>query len=792
MKLPNDIVAKYKDGKKMYSFPDSQTTPPVNKDRDYLLRVAQSIFQRFIRNRTGIYYSMYPIWEDNRLYGAEQQYTTTYRRTFSPGDWSENNQRATSTELDPLETQFDLLNKKRRGEITLDYSIISLAKRVKNTVHGMFDQVDWDISIDVVDPVHKYEEKYQQYKLYNEVIFKDFFNKWRASANIPQSEHRFLPKSEEELNAYSANGGFKLNTAISLEKLLKHTFNISNWDDIKYKFIDDSMELGVVATKEYYDHEEECIKSRYSDPSACGTQFAQQNDMDEPDYAFEIVMYPISKLIQQGYDKEELFNVAKRYQGAFGNPIKGEWGRYDFYTIDTDEFAYFQVPVMEFEIIDTDCEYQTVWTDSHNQRRVKTGEFGKEINGENKKTRIMKTRRKYEGKWILDTDLMFDDGPSRQQYKINKKPRLSWKFVRITDKPVIEQLKPVFDDMMHAWVRYQKAAILAGNSGYAINARLLTNIQMGEEDWSIEQILDFMRETGYLLYSDTDEDGQYGGGEVRPVHEIPGGMKQILEDSIQRFQMAVNTVETITGINLVAMGASPHPDAGKDVTEMSIKMTSNAIKPYIEGVRKLKRKTAEGLSEKIRLFIRSAPEIATNTYSKVVGLNDLYALKIADDTAAEYGLSFEARATDQDKADILRAAEIALAPGKDGTSMIKYPDWLNLKMMISSGSNLKLMNQIMAYQVEKYETINEQKAREAQEIERQKNIEYEQAQAESSARELQMKTQADMALEDRKSNNKLKEIYAQGEIDEKIKRMEIEADKYDENLNAIQQQKGGQ
>lgn len=786
MKLPDGIVTKYKEGKKNYSFPNGQETPPKNKGKDYLLSMAQSIFQRFIRNRTGIYYGMYPIWEDNRLYGAEQQYTTPYKRTFSPNENASGSSRA--TDFDSLETQFDSMNKKRNGELSLDYSIISLAKRVKNTVHGLFDEVDWDVSVDVIDPVHKYEEKYQKYKLYNEVIFADYFNKWRASAGMKQQEHRFLPKTEQELDAYSANGGFKLNTAIALEKILKHTFNVSHWDDIKYKFIDDALELGVIATKEYYDVEEECIKARYADPASCGVQFIQQSDMSDSDYAFEIVMYPISKLLQQGFSKEEMFDVAKRYQGAFGNPTKGEWGRYDFYSIDADDFSYFMVPVMEFEVIDTDCEYQTVWTDSHGQKRIKVGEFGKYINGENKKTRVMKTRKKYEGKWILDTDLMFEYGPSRQQYKINKKPRLSWKFIRITDKPLIEQLKPIFDDMMYAWVRYQKASILAGNSGYAINARLLTNIQMGDEDWSIDQVLEFMRETGYLLYSDTDEEGQYGGGEVRPVHEIPGGMKQILEDSIARFQMAVKMVEDISGVNLVAMGSSPHPDAGKGVTEMSIKMTSNVIKPYIEAVRKLKKNTAEGLSEKIRLFIRTSPQLATKTYGKVVGLKDLYALKIADDTAAEYGLSFEARPTEQDRQEILRAAEIALAPGKDGTSMIKYQDWLNIKMMISSGSNLKLMNQIMAYQVEKYETINEQKRREAQMIENQKNLEYEQAKANNEMKKKQFDTQSQMALEDKKSSNKIKEKNIEHEHNKEIKQMELDFRRYDENLNALQQQ----
>ena len=653
----------------------------------------------------------------------------------------------------------------------------------------MFDEVDWDVSINIIDAVHKYEEKFQKYKLYTEVLFSDYLNRWRVSANMEGNQEKYLPKSEQELDAYSANGGFKLNTAISLEKLLKHTFNISKWDDIKYKFIDDALELGVVGAKEYYDHEEECIKMRYADPSACGVQFNQQNDFDDSDYAFEVIMYPISKLMQYGFSKEELFNTAKRYQGAFGNPVKGEWGRYDFYSVDADEFDYFQVPVMEFEIIETDCEYQTVWSDSHNQQRIKTGEFGKVIDGENKKTRVFQYRKKYEGRWILDTDLMFEHGASKQQYKINKKPRLSWKFIKITDKPIIEQLKPIFDDMMHAWVRYQKASILAANSGYAINARLLTNIQMGDEDMDIGQILNFMRETGYLLYSDTDEDGRYGGGEVRPVHEIPGGMKQILEDSIERFRMALTMVESITGLNLVAMGASPHPEAGKGVTEMVLQTSMNTIKPYEHGVRKLKKAIATGLAEKMRLFIRTDPKLAIKTYSKVVGIKDLHALKIADDTFAEYGLSFEPRATTEDKAEILRAAEIALAPGKDGTSMIKYSDWLKIKMLISVETNLKLINQVMAYQIEKYEEINNMKAQKAQEENTRLQQEHQKGEAAIKEAEDTRKLQGDMAISDRHSLNKIKEINAQGRWDKLIKEKELEFKKYDENLNFVQQKK---
>jgi hypothetical protein len=780
MRLPNNIVDHYRKGK-VHAFPSGERTNPRDKTRDYLLSVAEAIFNEYVRNRTGIYYNMYPIWEDNRMYGSESQYRSIYRRNYNT---DANRTDATSTEDATIDTQYNNLQKKRRGEAGIDYSIVSLAKRIKNTVHGMFDELDWDVSVDIVDAVHKYEEKYQKFKLYNEVLFAEHLAEWRKKAGLNPPDQRYLPKSEQELDAYAANGGFKLNTAISLEKLLKHTFTISDWDDVKYKFLDDALDFGVVGGREYYDIEEECIKMRYADPSKCGIQYSEKKDFSDSDYAFEVILEPLSKLQSYGFTRDELKSAAKKYQGEFGNPVKGDWGRYDFYDTDDDQFMYFQVPVMDFEIIDTDVEYQNVYSDTRGRARVETAEWGKVSDGENKKTRLFKYRKAYGGKWIIGTKLMYEYGELKQQYKINKKPRLSFKFIKITDKPIIEQIKPMLDDMMHAWVRYQKASILAANSGYAINARLLQNIQMGDEDWNPEKVIQFMRETGYLLYSDTDEDGQYRGGEVRPVHELPGGMKQVLEDSINRFKMAIQMIQDVTGLNLVAMESSPLPQhGGKAIAEIQQTISNNVIRPYEYGVRRLKKVLAQGLSEKIRLFIRTSPKIATKTYSKVVGLKDLYALKIADDTFAEYGLSFEPTASNQEKADILIAAEKALQPGKDGVSQIKFSDWLNLKQMLTVGTNLKLMNQILAYQIEKYEDLNIQRAREAQMIEEQKNANHQQRDAQMKEMEDKRKLEGELVIDDRKAINEIKKINAQGRWDEKIKQMELNFKEKDEILN---------
>jgi hypothetical protein len=297
---------------------------------------------------------------------------------------------------------------------------------------------------------------------------------------------------------------------------------------------------------------------------------------------------------------------------------------------------------------------------------------------------------------------------------------------------------------------------MAFNDGYVIDWGMIQNISDGEKKYSPLEVIKMFRETAIMPFRSTPV-GQayYRGGAVVPIQKVPGGMGESLNQAVMRLQIQFKLIEDLTGLSPVSLGASPDPNAPVQTTERSLQSTHNALKPLIRGIFKMKDMLARSSSIKIQQLCKWDDQ-ARKAYEKVIGESDVMALIQAKDSSVEYGIKLEARPTSNDKMDMLRAAEIALQPGRDGVPGISFDDYIYVKERINSGGNLKEIRFYLAFAKKKssQEAFQKQQALIQQQTEGNKQMKQMEVQKDVMTKKLDVEGQ--VAIDNNKYQNEMK------------------------------------
>jgi len=731
------IDESYKDATK-YQFPD-RFIDPKEKEKVYCLKNAQAIYSTHLRNKSGIPIDLVPEWQNLRLYGKGLQDPDQYITQLTGGDTG--NQ---STVLDVVSVDAASYNtrlERRKAWANVNKQIISLAPKIKDHFKGLFKNQEYDVIANTIDEDSGALMENMKFRLLANSIFAKELSALRRQGGIPDPQQDFLPQDMTELELFESAGGFKLNCAMEMEKVLKHTFNRSDWSNtVKDKLIDDAADIGYIATRE--DINEDTGESEISYVDVCNltAQYSNKFDFEDSEWQGTMEFYNVSRLRQKGFSKEFLIEQLKNYSGKFGNPVFDNTADLDL-GFNRNTYDAYKIPVFIAYWIDMDAEYQEVFQDSRGRQRVKVTTWGRKVDSGKKEIRVKKERTLYSCKWIVGSEEGFDHGKAYNQTFKDEKPILPIRIVKITDNSIIRRLRPVFDDMQIAWLKYQNAQIMAMNAGYAINVRLLNNISLGGQKLNLKEVFDIMKETGNLFYSDTPIFGKYEGGAVSPVTPLPGGMGTQLQEAVTKFEWSIRMIEHETGLTALSMGATPQPSQGKATTELSMAATQNVIRPIIDSIMVLKGRIAENAMLRIQLLINSS-ERARKAYTRVIGRKGIEALRAAEGRAVAYGISLEPRPTEEQKQRIYGFLEESISLGRDGVTSIELPDGIMISRMIENGGNLKEIEMKLSYKIRKYKEEKIQASNQTMELQskqlQQQNLQKAQLDAQGKQQDAQI------------------------------------------------------
>ena len=749
-------VSSYQKG--TYPFPKDDIDPK-KKDAAWGKKFCEAMYAAWVTDRCGIPYSQIEEMHELRRYGAGLQDVSKYQRIL-----------LSESESGDLE-----------GFLNINWDIFSVMPKFKHVIRGIFEEQDHAIIANAVDPKSIDEKKNVILRKWFKARYKDTLNNLRQMGGGEPIDE-WLPESAHELQVYQTMGGLRLAKEMEIEEALNYTFYISDWQEVKRKMIDDYGDINCAGVKDYTDPYTKKAKIRYVDPLNLVIQYSRHWDHRNSEYAGEKIRESITN-IRKNTDipEDELRQLAQFYNGAGPNANLTNWGLDDLRVADgVWKYDDFQIDIMDCEWFSVNKKYRTTRTNERGEDYTYDEDYGKVYDRTNRKTEISTYKTVYRCKWIIGTDFVYDFGI---QYDIprpgKKEVELSFKFYKLPGRSIVSVAVPNLDQMQLAWLKLQNALAMSSNSGIAVEYTSLQNMKLGGEKMDPLDILSLRRDTGDLFYKLTTHTGRMNvPGGFRPIQELEGGIGRQLEELIRIFDLNMNFIRDLTGINQVADASSPDPNQSVGGSELAIAQTTKALKPIYSGYVRLKELVARSCAIRIQNLVRNDPE-AYNVYLPIVGTAGVKFLEFdAENIDVDYHIKIIARPTEKRKEVILQAALQAMQPDREGYVGIEIQDFLMIERLLEDG-NLKYAEYFLNYRSQKNKERQTQLQRENMQIDAKNAQETARVKGEEDRNTKSFETDESIRLEtakadledrnkDREHQRKMQEIALQTSMKESV------------------------
>jgi hypothetical protein len=773
-----------------WGFP-SKDVDPKKKDHEYHRKHCQGIYSLFLRNKTSWGITGYKDFAIARDYSRGEQDVNQYKAWLL----NQNMEDGSSANVDVFDDTPIGRIAKREGWMNIMWQNVSPAPMIMNAIHGMMDKMDYDIFCDTIDANSKALKEEQKFVKLVESKNADWQVEFKKKAGIPVDESVVFPKSVEELDMYEAKDGFKLNVARAMQKLLRHSFNISDWDgNVRKKVVDDLVCLNYGAVRDYFDSEDSKWKVQYLDPARVVIQFSNEYDYNDAEYAGYFRYWTISNLRNKLPDvhENEWQNLAKACYTLYGNP-RDRWQ--NFYseldpTTGTYRYDGFKVPVFECEWMDTDIQRKLYYTSPDRGRdsiidlrwdaEPKPLTEDKVSRGANQEVKQIFKRHVRQAFWVLNTDYIFDYGVVNMAAREGlSKPHLTFHVEQLLQPSLIKRMMPICDQISQLFLRWQNSLAMMVERGYAINTSMLSNVMMGGNKLKPAEIIKMWRQTGIYLYSYANTPTQqYSGGAALPITPTDGGLGTRVEETMKAMEMQFQLLERLTGINPVSLGGTPDPNAPVGTTQAAMQGTTNVLKPILDAVFEIKKSVGTSVMRRMQLGIRNDEKIR-EAYSGIISPSDMDALVMMEAEGVQYGIDLKPKPDGKQKMRFENWINIALQNTREQRPGIDLNDAIYFMSQLENGADLLDLEKQLEYAIEK----NKQEAQKQAET----NM---QVQAQANAQAEQSKVQGEMMKDANVSKGKKEEEIIRGQVKDSLLTKQFNMDILKQLQEAANAEKG--
>jgi hypothetical protein len=738
-----NTISSYQAGS--YPFPKDEI-PTEEKTLEWGIKFCQAMYAAYVSDRTAIPFSSIEQKRELRRYAEGKQDITKYQDILLDEEDDEGNP---------------------TGYLNVNWEIFSVMPKFLHVIRGIFEEQEHSIVATAVDPKSSEQRDIDKLRKWFKANFKPLLDNINQMAGYTP-EPEWLPDTQQDLEFYESTGGFKLAKETEIEEALAYTMYISDWKEIKRKMLDDFATVNDAAVKDFTDQYTRKAKARWVDTAKLVMQFSKHWDHRNSEYAGELITESISNIRKNtNLSEEQLRNLAQFYNGRNGNPSLPSWAEEDVYsTGGVCKFDNFQIDVMDAEWFSVNHKYFTKRKTPRGDTLMFEQDNNKIYDSETKKTEIKKYKVVYRCKWLVGTSYGYDFG---LQYDVprpgKKEVELSFKYYKLPGRSIVDLSVPNLDQIQLTWLKLQNALAMSANSGIAVEYTSLMNMKLGGQKMEPLEILSIRRDTGDYIYKMTTHMGHPNvPGGMRPVQELQGGIGPQLNEFMALFELNLNFIRDLTGINQVADASNPNPNQSVGGAEMAMAATSNALKPIYSGYIRLKELVARSCAIRIGMIIKYDKK-SYEGYIPVIGGAGVKIMSVgADVVDVDWDIRIQAKPTQQRKQMILESAMKAMQPDKDGYTGIEEADFMMIERLLEAG-NEKLAEMMLNQRSRKNK-------------ERQLKVQRENMQIDS---ENQNKIAMTKAEEDRKT----KEFESQLKIKEKT----IEADLEDRNNQNEHQRK---
>lgn len=687
----------YKDN----SFSVQKETSPEYKDtKEYMLPWAQQIYSLFVKKKTWMG-GGYDDIDMMRSYMEGNQTVDQYR-DFIYGKPEQEIQQTINSE------GFDIggVNSNEKSErtawVNIDEKPISIGPKITTKALEQARGMYYEIGVNAIDSMSVITEEMEKARMWFKKENADWIRTQKAMLGLKEEEPEFMPININELELYKSSGGFKVPYALGMEELLKHTFHVSDFDkEVREKWIKDLISCRFALTREYYDPEEKRVKIKYVDIKYGGLQFSRDFSFKDSEYGFELEEWPISKVMQKfNMSREDAAALAYAYSNEWGNPSATEWMRYGYWEETTGSlgFDFYKVPIFRCEFVDVDNE-------KYYKHVTKNGRVFNKPVGNKKVEEAYDNKIRYvrECTWIVGTQHLCDYGKVQYMVRNNpKKPRISYRGVRLGVPALFQQIRPLLNGLTLAYWKAQQAIAIAVSNGFAVDVGALKNIAIGKDkSWDVTKVLAYYRQQSILLHKRNNPMNFAGGGGMSPVTPLVTRMHENIIAQFDIMNRFMAMIESISGINLVSTGETPDPRIGKFNMQIAMQGTNQIIGSIIRSATELQEDVSVNITYRIRSLARANKAIA-DSYANVIGKQKMQTILMAEKSNVEYGINIQARDVSEMKMfieGILTASMQASAQGAAG--MLDPSEVILVRDMLEQNQNMRMISLTLGYMLRK-------------------------------------------------------------------------------------------
>lgn len=644
--------------------------------------------------------------------------------------------------------------------LNLDFSAVSiLPKFIDAKINEMSNQ-DIEIQCNAIDSgsLTKYED--EKNAIYANMMLKPFSDQMESLTGVPViDKSKYVPKDEEDAKMYMEMT-FKQGTEIAMEELLKFVSDNNGSEELKGQIIRDFIVLKMVMIRVDYNSNGDIVL-KYVDPVVGILPYSDKQDFPDMEYCGYTAKMTIHDLKQQAGDQlteEEYWTIAKNNSGKFSNPANWQYGdTYGaYYNSNGVNTAYdnYYIQVFDFEYASNN--YNLTFEKKENSyggnyyNEKKKG-YKPAENARGKRQIDSKDFQvRYEGKWVVGTDCIYDYGLQKNMVRPKKNGVYSDKcysrfivcapdIYDMENKSIVERCIPHEDAIQLCALKLQQLVMKAVPKGIAVDASAIENAVMGKGTKFLDplEVMAAYKQTGDLIYRGLDVETGQPINKV-PITELINGMSPDVERLVNLYNFNIQMIRDVTGINEFVDGSTPDPRTLSSVQKQAIQSSKGVTGPLNKSYLSVLKRMYEQVS--IMLQDKACYGGGLDGYYNVVGENALKILEIGKDLSlAEFGISINLVSTAEDQVILDQDIALALQNGN-----IDLEDSWEVRQL--GRQNIKKAIRLLKKRRDDKEKKVQANAMQQQQAQSQGQIQSTQAAAQASLQAIQAKAQADADL----------------------------------------------
>jgi hypothetical protein len=660
----------------------SHLIDPRDKGREWILQFARAAWSGWNNDNPGeIFYNARYKYEVYKQYATGNQSIGKYRPLMG---------------IDEDENE---------NWLSIDWSIIPIVPKFRRIALGKLSKVDYNLVATPIDSLANEENQDYFARVKAKILMREEAMKIDPSL-LEDPSLQMEPGEAKDMEELEMQMKYthKHQMAIEAEQGIKLVFEQNQIDKLREKVREDEFDYGVAGYKEYIDSNG-AIKIRNVNPRNIIINNCKKNDFSDAAYIGEVIDMTISDLKQMAgnqFTELEYEDIAKNVIGKYGNPR--EWPT--SLSIYNRGYDKFNMRVLDIEFYSVN---EIVYEQRIDRRGNKIYARAKYEDRNKRKDKFERVAYKvvYKGKWIMDTNYIFDYGLCTDMKRAKSSlmdTKMSYhiyapEFWDMRAVGIMEQIIPIADAIQISWYRLQNVINQSRPKGIMIEMGALEDIPLGAggKKMSPMKVLDLYNKTGTLVYRKMDSQGRQTN--YKPIEELENGLGRDAMNYWQMIQNHIQMLRDITGMNEMTDGSTPDPRTLTTVAKLAQEGTNNALYGIVNGEKKL----LESLANDVILRLQDvAASGEVKGYVRALGGNTMQFFKVSSNVALyEFGIYLEDKPTDDQRMMLMQQVQAGQA-----NNMLDIED----AIIIQNTDNLKVAQQLLAYKIRKRKDELERKA----------------------------------------------------------------------------------